>query len=64
MSPEYLRKIAKQTEDLRVRLLFNEEEDEAALAPISEQHFLLGMAALENAHRFFKLSAIYQERKE
>jgi len=54
--------LAKETEALRHRGLFEGEETEEgeAFAPLAEQHYLAAIAALELAERQFKIAALHQ----
>jgi hypothetical protein len=57
--------LAKACETLRVDHLFNERiENGVVLGPIAEQHYLLALAALEQAARFAKLANYYAMRRK
>lgn len=55
-------KISSMVEELKDDLLFS--FDDAGMAPIAEQHYLAGIAALEQAVRSFKLSHLHQMKRE
>ena len=54
--------IANLVCEIRENLLF--EFDDAGIAPISEQHYLAGLASLELAVRSFKIAHLHQLKGE
>lgn len=61
-TPETLREFAQDIETLRHDILL--DTDSAGADAESETHYLLALAALETAHRHFKLAAIKQSLHE
>ena len=57
-TPETLRSLAKQIEDMRMSTLLNVED--AGADPESEQYFLLALSAMDTAFRFMTL-AVYKQ---
>lgn len=54
--------VAKRVEDLHADALF--DEGDVVLGPMSEQHYLLGLAALEQAKAHFTLANYFAVRKD
>lgn len=68
-TPETLRALAREVEDLRHRYLFDFEDlrqrylfdvEDAGADPMAEQHYLLALGALDQAVRYFTLAGLAQ----
>jgi hypothetical protein len=60
-TPEALRKMKDEIEALRFHYLMDVEL-EAGACPLSEQHFILALSALEQARCYFDMAAMLQSR--
>lgn len=60
--------VAMRVEALHTDALFNEDEQDekpaVLLTPFAEQHYLLGLAALDQAKAHFRLSNYFLIRKD
>jgi hypothetical protein len=59
-TPETLRSIATQIRELR--MLFLTDVEDVGADAFSEEYYLLGLAAMDSAHRFMTLAALAQSR--